>query len=112
MNLPVEILNRCHSAQLASTVWLGRRIPRIFGQEVVMPNMKKQPGDAVLSRDGTVKVNGEKVGYWTYEAPDIMPPTYHHFSHTKGGDIVFSQMWKHHFKEGLDRLIEGIHADR
>jgi hypothetical protein len=71
-----------------------------------MPNLPKKPGDAVLSRDGTVKVDGNKVGYWVYEAPDIMPPMYH-FSFEKGGDIVFSQMWKHQFKEDLPRFLEG-----
>ena len=29
-----------------------------------MPNIPKQAGDAVLSRDGTVKVNGAVVGVW------------------------------------------------
>jgi hypothetical protein len=29
-----------------------------------MPNMPKQAGDAVLNRDGTVKVDGVTVGVW------------------------------------------------
>jgi hypothetical protein len=71
-----------------------------------MPNLPKQPGDPVLSRDGTVKLDGKKVGYWTYEEPDIMPPIYH-FSYEKGGEVVFSQMWKHHFKAQLPFFIRG-----
>ena len=70
-----------------------------------MPNMSKQPGDAVLSRDKTVKLDGKKVGYWEYEAPDIMPPQYH-FSFEKGGDVVFSCTFKDNFKAQLPKFLE------
>src|SRR5262249_15154979 len=43
--------------------------PRRFRCELyrggsAMPNMIRQPSDAVLNRDGTVKVNGADVGFW------------------------------------------------
>jgi hypothetical protein len=43
-----------------------------------MPNMPKQPGDAVLSRDGTVKLNKQFVGYWWVDGNDL-----YHFAQSK-----------------------------
>ncbi len=106
MNISVDYPASCQSAQLHQR--FGATVVCRLGsaQEVAMGNLPKQPGDAVLSRDRSVKVDGKKVGYWEYDAPDIMPPTYH-FSYDKGGEIVFSRMWKHHFKAQLPFFVRG-----
>ena len=52
-------------------------------------------------------MNGKIVGFYKYEAPDMMPPTYH-FSLTKSGEIVFSRMFKHLFKAELPKFLEGL----
>jgi len=106
MNIPVDYAAPCQSAQLGQRFGAAVVSGLGSGEEVAMGNLPKQPGDAVLSRDGSVKVDGKKVGYWEYDAPDIMPPTYH-FSYGKGGEIVFSRMWKHHFKAQLPFFIRG-----
>ena len=72
-----------------------------------MPNLPKEPGDAVLSRDGTVKVNGVIVGVWEYEAPDIMPPTYH-FAFAKGQDPEFSRFFRQLFKAELPQYLASV----
>lgn len=100
----------CHLAQYRSTpasvLWAV--IPFVpLGAEVNMPNLPKQHGDAVLSRDGTVKVKGVKVGVWKYEPPDIFPPQYH-FAFAVGDDVVFSRMFKHLFKAELPQFLASV----
>jgi len=36
-----------------------------------MPNMPKRQGDAVLCKDGTVKVAGERVGFWWIDGNNL-----------------------------------------
>lgn len=72
-----------------------------------MPNMPKQAGDPVLCRDGSVEVEGVKVGFWIYRPPDELPPAYD-FSFTKGGEIVFGRLFKQVFKADLPKFLESV----
>ena len=71
-----------------------------------MPNLPKQPGDAVLSRDGTVKVNGVEVGHWWVDGNDL-----YHFDLIKPKNP--SRDWgcvtgvlMHEFKADIPRALE------
>ena len=71
-----------------------------------MPNRPKQPGDAVLSRDGTVKVDGVAVGFWWVDGNDL-----YHFDFKRPKDPesewgIFSDVFRHHFKAKLPQALK------
>jgi hypothetical protein len=78
--------------------------------------MPRQPGDAVLSRDGTVKVDGDTVGVWRLGQwpPDpgqgVMRMYY--FSFAKDELPCVTAMFRHHFKAAIPRYLKLPYADR
>lgn len=72
-----------------------------------MPNMPKQSGDAVLSRDGTVKIHGTTVGFWRLESWEEVMRIYH-FSLSKDQEPVVSELFKHHFKARIPEYLASI----
>jgi hypothetical protein len=73
-----------------------------------MPNLPKQPGDAVLSRDGTVKVNGARVGFWWVDGNDL-----YHFDFARPVDPswavgVTGHPIRHMFKAEIPRYLANI----
>lgn len=72
-----------------------------------MPNMPKRPGDAVLSRDGTVKVNGQQVGFWWMWRDELR---LYHFAFTRPQDEaaetgVVGNIFRHLFKAKVAEYI-------
>lgn len=71
-----------------------------------MPNMPKQPGDAVLSRDGTVKLNGKKVGFWWVDSNDL-----YHFGFTRPENVndergAIASIFRHELKALIPTCLE------
>ena len=73
-----------------------------------MPNMPKQPGDAVLSRDGTVKVNGRTVGvYWV----DCNRLYHFDFKRPESEELgwgVVTSVFRHTFKAAIPAYLARI----
>jgi hypothetical protein len=72
-----------------------------------MPSTPKQPGDAVLSRDGTVKINGEIVGVWWLENWKGVMRMYN-FAFAEGEDPVVSDVFKDLFKADIPKYLRSI----
>jgi hypothetical protein len=79
-------------------------------------NMPKQPGDAVLSRNGTVKVDGDTVGVWwlgqwpSDPGQGVMPMYY--FALAKDELPAVTAMFRHQFKAAIPQYLKLPHADR
>jgi hypothetical protein len=73
-----------------------------------MPNMLKQAGDAVLSRDGTVKVNGAVVGVWWTSFWTEGDMQFYNFAFKKGLEPVVSKMFRHEFKAAIPKYLASI----
>ena len=72
-----------------------------------MPNMPKKIGDAVLSRDGTVKVNGIVVGVWRLGSWEGVQRMYY-FSLSKKEEPVVVDLFKHEFKQKIPIYLKSI----
>lgn len=71
-----------------------------------MPNMRKQPGDAILSRDGTVKVNGVSVGVWWrgyWEEADVH---FYHFALARDKEPLVTEQFRHRFKARIPEHLK------
>jgi hypothetical protein len=73
-----------------------------------MRKMPLQPSDAVLSRDGTVKVNGAQVGFWWVDGNDL-----YHFDFKRPDDPswatgVAGHAIKHLFKAEIPKYLASI----
>lgn len=66
-----------------------------------MPNMPRQPGDAVLCREGRVKVAGRIVGVWWMDRDHH----FYHFAFREGDGPVLTDFFRHDFKAAIPRFL-------
>jgi len=74
-----------------------------------MPNMPKRPGDAVLSRDGTVKVNGVRVGVWWKDGNDLYHFGFARPENEESGWGVVTHVFRHEFKTEIPKYLASTH---
>lgn len=65
-----------------------------------MPNLPKQPGDAVLTRDGIVKLNGKNIGVWWRDDYH-----WHHFAEWDGGEPLLSTFFRHELRSAIPQFL-------
>ena len=66
-----------------------------------MPNMPRQPSDAVLCRDGRVKVSGQVVGVWWMDRDHH----FYHFAYQEGDEPVLTDFFRHDFKASIPKFL-------
>ncbi len=62
--------------------------------------MPKQPNDAVLSKDGTVKLNRMVIGVWWVDEY-----RWYHFALTERHEPVVSNIIRHEFKAAISNYM-------
>ena len=65
-----------------------------------VPNMPKQPGDAVLCRDGRAKVSGKTVGIWWKD-----DYRWYHFAPAENQKPVVSRFFRDELKAAIPQYL-------
>ena len=82
----------------------GGSFDRSFvGQGRLTVRLANEPGDAVLSMDGTAKVNRKNVGFWERRCliEDDRPRHYYFFFLAKGEAPVMIEYYRHKFRAAI-----------
>lgn len=66
-----------------------------------MPTMPKRPGDAVLCRDGSVKVGGAYVGFWWVDGNDLYNFARTRPANTESGGGEIASIFRHDLKSHI-----------
>lgn len=73
-----------------------------------MANPRKQPGDAVLSKDSTVKVNGISVGFWWVDGNDLYHFDFARPENTESAWGEVTDVFRSSFKAEIPRRLASI----